>query len=108
MGKVSQQDGWATLTSDVPTSLAELGKNRKPAYNEAYRGWFSGSIGRGLRVLTEQEVSRSWSRLFKSEVTEESFDRAEALLDELRAESPLRHRLGMELEELRAVAGVKS
>jgi hypothetical protein len=28
-------------------------------------------------------------------------DKAEHLLDELRPESPLRHRLGMELEELR-------
>jgi len=30
-----------------------------------------------------------------------TFDRAELLLDELRSESPLRHRLTMELEELR-------
>lgn len=31
----------------------------------------------------------------------ELFDKAEALLDELRAESPLRHRLSVELDELR-------
>ncbi len=31
-----------------------------------------------------------------------TFDRAELLLEELRSESPLRHRLMMELEELRA------
>jgi hypothetical protein len=32
-----------------------------------------------------------------------SFDRAEQLLDELRPESPLRHRLTLELEELRTI-----
>ncbi|MGD9722487.1 MAG: hypothetical protein AB7O59_13360 [Pirellulales bacterium] len=52
-------------------------------------------------MLTEQEVSRSWSRLFKSEITSETLTRAEALLDELRPESPLRHRLTLELDEIR-------
>ena len=53
-------------------------------------------------MLTEQEVSRSWSQLFKgSNFESATFDRAELLLDELRSESPLRHRLTMELEELR-------
>ena len=53
-------------------------------------------------MLTEQEVSRSWQKLFKSvEVTDETFVKAEVLLDELRAESPLRHRLSKELDELR-------
>ena len=52
-------------------------------------------------MLTEQEVARSWSRLFKGEKTGETFDKAEALLDELRPESPLRHRLSIELDELR-------
>jgi hypothetical protein len=32
-----------------------------------------------------------------------SFDRAEQLLEELRPESPLRHRLSLELEELRNI-----
>jgi hypothetical protein len=36
-----------------------------------------------------------------SEIEASTFDRAELLLDELRDESPLRHRLTMELEELR-------
>jgi hypothetical protein len=36
-----------------------------------------------------------------SEIEATTFDRAELLLDELRPESPLRHRLMMELEELR-------
>ena len=54
-------------------------------------------------MLTEKEVSRSWSRLFSSrEFETEMFDRAEQLLEELRPESPLRHRLTLELEELRS------
>jgi hypothetical protein len=54
-----------------------------------------------VNVLTEQEVSRSWARLLKGEVTGESLGKAESLLEELRPESPLRHRLGRELDELR-------
>ncbi len=57
---------------------------------------------RVVGVLTEQEVLRSWRKLFKGgEHDESSLNRAEALLDELRAESPLRHRLMTELDELR-------
>ena len=53
-------------------------------------------------MLTEQEVSRTWRKLFKNGgITEESLNKAEALLDELRPESPLRLRLGNELDELR-------
>ena len=53
-------------------------------------------------MLTEKEVSRSWSRMFASrEIELGTFDRAEQLLEELRPESPLRHRLTVELEELR-------
>ncbi len=53
-------------------------------------------------MLTESEVSRSWNRLFKdSNFSTDTFDSAEALLDELRPESPLRHRLNNELEELK-------
>ena len=63
---------------------------------------------RNLEVLTESEVSRSWSKLFKSgEFTETTFDRAEALLEELRGTSPLRHRLQSELEELRELHAPK-
>jgi hypothetical protein len=40
--------------------------------------------------------------MFKAgEIGAETFDRAEILLDELRPESPLRHRLSLELDELR-------
>jgi hypothetical protein len=52
-------------------------------------------------LLTESEVSRSWARLFKDgNMTTDSFESAETLLDELRPESPLRHRLSSELVEL--------
>ena len=53
-------------------------------------------------MLTESEVSRSWNRLFKdSNFSIDALDSAEALLDELRPESPLRHRFNNELEELK-------
>ena len=37
----------------------------------------------------------------EGELNEESLNKADELLEELRPESPLRHRLGNELEELR-------
>jgi hypothetical protein len=53
-------------------------------------------------LLTEQEISRAWRSLFRgADCSDESLSKAEELLDELRPESPLRHRLGAELEELR-------
>lgn len=53
-------------------------------------------------MLTEQEVSRSWSQVLKgTKIESAAFERAEELLEELRPESPLRHRLTQELEELR-------
>jgi hypothetical protein len=53
-------------------------------------------------LLTEQEISRTWRSLFRGTVcTDETLAKAEQLLDELRPESPLRHRLGLELDELR-------
>jgi hypothetical protein len=53
-------------------------------------------------------VEKSFRKLFSTPNREESvFDRAEELLDELRDESPLRHRLSRELEELRELAGVQ-
>jgi hypothetical protein len=40
--------------------------------------------------------------LFQGEdVTEEVVEKAELLIEQLRPESPLRHRLGVELDELR-------
>jgi hypothetical protein len=53
-------------------------------------------------LLTEQEISRTWRALFRGDASaDETFAKAEQLLDELRPESPLRHRLGSELDELR-------
>jgi hypothetical protein len=53
-------------------------------------------------LLTEQQINQSWRRLFNGgQFDEECFEKAESLLDELRPESPLRHRLGSELQELR-------
>jgi hypothetical protein len=53
-------------------------------------------------LLTEQEISRTWRSLFRdADCSEEVFAKAEELLAELRPESPLRHRLGAELDELR-------
>ena len=55
-------------------------------------------------MLTESEVSRSWARLFKDgNFTSDAFESAENLLDELRPESPLRHRLSNELIELQKI-----
>jgi len=53
-------------------------------------------------LVTEQEVATSWRALFrKSEFDAEVAAKAEALLEELRPESPLRHRLRCELDEVR-------
>ncbi|MCX7426512.1 MAG: hypothetical protein NTW96_12930 [Planctomycetia bacterium] len=53
-------------------------------------------------MLTEQEISRSWAKLLaRGNCNDESLDKAEVLLDELRPESPLRRRLAKELIELR-------
>ncbi len=59
-------------------------------------------------MLTENEIQRSWRALFRGqEIDEGTFTRAEALLEELRPESPLRHRLDGELTELRKIKGKK-
>ena len=60
-------------------------------------------------MLTEQTVEDMFRRMMNDpQRNEETFDKAEELLeDELRPESPLRHRLTVELEELRELA-VKS
>jgi hypothetical protein len=46
--------------------------------------------------------------MMKSGVSPEVLDKAEALLEELRAESPLRHRLMTELEELRKMQAARA
>ncbi len=63
---------------------------------------------RSVTLLTESEVSRSWTRLFKDgNFTTDLFESAENLLDELRPESPLRHRLSSELTELQKIHGAE-
>jgi hypothetical protein len=53
-------------------------------------------------LLTEQEITRAWRSLFRNvKLNEDIFKRAERLLEELRPESPLRHRLENELKEIR-------
>jgi hypothetical protein len=64
---------------------------------------------REVTLLTENEVQRSFRNMFKStDVPPEMFDKAEALLEELRAESPLRHRLSVELEEIRKLHAARA
>ncbi len=66
------------------------------------RAWAISQTGARCRLLTEREISRTWQKLFtRGEIGEETFERAETLIDQLRPESPLRHRLTAELEELR-------
>ena len=61
-----------------------------------------GCYGRIHTVLTESQVERSFRKLIKSQdLIDDTFEKAEELLEELRPESPLRHRLYSELDELR-------
>ncbi|MCH1495013.1 MAG: hypothetical protein L7U72_07280 [Rubripirellula sp.] len=57
-------------------------------------------------MLTESTVEIMFRRLMNDpNRNEETFDKAEELLEEeLRPESPLRHRLSVELDELRSLA----
>jgi hypothetical protein len=53
-------------------------------------------------VLTEADVQISFRKLFQSgTVDPETLEQAQDLVDELRPESPLRHRLSEELEARR-------
>ena len=56
-------------------------------------------------MLTESTVESMFRELINNpKRDEETFEKAEDLLEEeLRPESPLRHRLSVELEELRAL-----
>ena len=57
-------------------------------------------------MLTEATVEKMFRNLINdANRNEETFEKAEELLDvELRPESPLRHRLTIELDELRTLA----
>lgn len=60
-------------------------------------------------LLTEATVEKMFRQLIKDSQNEEAvLDKAEELIEEeLRPESPLRHRLSMEIEELRASVAKK-
>lgn len=76
-------------------------------YNEGVRYMFKTTQERTL--LSESQVQRAFSKLMNSpDVSEESFEKAETLLDELPPESPLRHRLSTELDEVRAIAAKRA
>ena len=57
-------------------------------------------------MLTESTVETMFRRMINDpNRNEETFDKAEELLEEeLRPESPLRHRLSVELDELRSLS----
>lgn len=62
-------------------------------------------LGRGRILLTEAEVQKKFRTLFTSpEVTPVALEKAEQLIDQLRFESPLRHRLTEELDEIKKLA----
>ncbi len=53
-------------------------------------------------MLSERDVTTMWRNLFhEQEVSSATLAKAEALLDRLNLESPLRSRLATELEEIR-------
>lgn len=53
-------------------------------------------------MLTEAQVEKSFRALIgKPSLSEADLERAESLLDNLRGESPLLHRLCRELDEIR-------
>ncbi|HIF30738.1 MAG TPA: hypothetical protein EYG57_09605 [Planctomycetes bacterium] len=60
-------------------------------------------------MLTEAEVQRSFRNMFKNgQIDEDRLQKAEDIIDHLRPESPLRHRLSVELDELRELQTSKS
>jgi hypothetical protein len=56
-------------------------------------------------LLTESEVERRFRKLVQSTTrNDESLQQAEELLESLRTESPLRHRLAQEIDDLRELS----
>jgi hypothetical protein len=56
-------------------------------------------------LLTESEVERRFRKLVQSTTrNDESLQQAEELLESLRPESPLRHRLAQEIDDLRELS----
>ena len=60
-------------------------------------------------MLTEAQVQRSFRKMFQNaEITPELIEKAEGLIERLRLESPLRHRLTEQLDELRQMCVAKN
>ena len=56
-------------------------------------------------MLSQQDITLMWRQLFQgSHITNETIAKAQALLEELSPENPLRHRLGMELIQIQRSA----
>jgi hypothetical protein len=111
------QDAVAALARQGVSYRIDFGRKLGPAMPVGEGLSLEFEIGRPLRrtnseevpLLTEAEVQRSFRNLFKSkDVSPDTFERAEALLEELRAESPLRHRLSVELEEIRKLQSARA
>ena len=78
------------------------------ADSEANRRFLDFLVNRISDVFSEREVGQKWRDLFKGgELSDEKFVEAEELLNGLRLESPLRHRLSRELDELRQIVATK-
>lgn len=59
-------------------------------------------------MLTEAQVQQSFRKILAvPEISADDLDRAEQLLEKIRPESPLRHRLSEELDQIRQLAEVK-
>ena len=59
-------------------------------------------------MLTEADAQLSFRRLFQGgNVNPETLEQAEVMLQELRPESPVRHRLSGELKEIKRIHGYR-
>jgi hypothetical protein len=59
-------------------------------------------------LVSTQQISLRWRELFSAgPITDETFQKAERLLETLRPEDPLRHRLFQELQEIRKIHSQK-
>ena len=92
----------------MPCAKIKLGERCELRATRTYSIYLHAEIINGHRViggvglLTESQVQKSFRGLFAGgSVTEDDITKGEQLLEELRPESPLRHRLSDELEELR-------
>lgn len=68
------------------------------------------ALAKEIALLTEATVEKMFRTLMSEpNASEATFEKAEDLIEEeLRPESPLRHRLSVELDELREILEAKS